>query len=70
MKFVHIVRKRYNTNHQVIGEFYLHGPLPEVFKGTTSTVSLSCEPADEQARPEVILNVRFQNGFFHMNNFF
>ena len=60
----------YNANHEVIGEFYLHGPLPEVYKGKTSTVGISCEPADKGAKPEVVLNVRFQNGFFHMNNFF
>jgi hypothetical protein len=60
----------YNEDHQVAGEVYLHGPLPEVHKGQTSKISLSCESADPAVNPEVILNVKFQNGFFHMNHFY
>lgn len=60
----------YNGDHQVIREVYIHRPLPEIYKGKTSVIRLSCEPADRKENPAVILNVRFQNGYFHMNNFF
>lgn len=56
----------YNKDHHITGEIYLHGALPKVKKGKTSTVSLSCEPVKSKAKPEVILNARFQNGYFHM----
>jgi hypothetical protein len=55
----------YNENHQVIGEVKLHGYLPSVSKGSTATVSLTCEPVDAKSNPEVILNVRCQNGYFY-----
>ena len=55
----------YNENHQVIGEINLHAYLPKVAKGTTATVSLSCEPLDAKTKPEVILNIRCQNGYFY-----
>ena len=55
----------YDENHQVVREVYLHGNLPEVSKCPTAIVSLSCEPVDANASPEVILNVRFQNGYFY-----
>jgi hypothetical protein len=54
----------YDENHKVVGEVYLHGYLPKVKKGTTATISLSCEPVDAKTNPVVILNVRFQNGYF------
>ncbi len=56
----------YNKDHHISGEVFLHGNLPKVKTGKTSTVSLSCSPADPQAKPEVIMNARFQNGYFHM----
>lgn len=56
----------YNSDHKVAGEVFLHGKLPRVFKGKTSTVSLSCEPVESGVRPEIIMNARFQNGYFHM----
>ncbi len=56
----------YNEKHQVIREIYLHGDLPKVRKGTTVKVSLSCEPVKAGASPEVILNLRYQNGFFFL----
>jgi hypothetical protein len=55
----------YNDKHQVISEVYLHGYLPKVSKESTATVSLSCQPVDVQLKPEVILNLRFQNGYFY-----
>ena len=55
----------YNENHQVTKEVYLHGYLPKVSKGSTATISLSCEPVDAKSKPEVILNVRCQNGYFY-----
>jgi len=53
----------YNKDHQVMEEVFLHGYLPKVKKGETATVSLSCEPVDKNANPEVIMNVRCQNGY-------
>ncbi len=55
----------YNENHQVIKEVYLHGYLPKVSKGSIATVGLSCEPVVVKTNPEVILNVRCQNGYFY-----
>lgn len=55
----------YSEKHQVIGEFKLHGYLPRVGKGATATVGLSCEPVVRDKNPEVILNVRCQNGYFY-----
>jgi len=56
----------YNSDHRVAGEVYIHGKLPRVFKGKTSAVSLSCEPVEKGAITEVIMNARFQNGYFHI----
>ena len=58
----------YDTNHQITKEVYLHGNLPKVENGTTAKVSLSCEPVDGKSKPEVILNVRCQNGYFFIAN--
>jgi hypothetical protein len=55
----------YNDKHQVINEVYLHGYLPKVSKGSTATVGLSFQPVDTQLKPEVILNLRCQNGYFY-----
>ncbi len=55
----------YNEKHQVIREVNLHGYLPTIKKGSTATVGLSCEPVDSNTLPEVILNVRYQNGYFY-----
>jgi hypothetical protein len=37
-----------------------------VFKGKTSTVSLSCETVEERAITDVVMNARFPNGYFHI----
>ena len=55
----------YNENHRVIAEVKLHGYLPKVSKGSTAKVSMTCEPVDSKSKPEVILNVRCQNGYFY-----
>lgn len=55
----------YDKTHHVTKEIYLHGYLPKVKKGETVTVGLSCEPLEKDANPEVILNVRCQNGYFY-----
>ena len=55
----------YGPDHRVAGEVYLHGYIPKLEKGSEATVSLSCEPANPDASPEVILNVRCQNGYFY-----
>jgi hypothetical protein len=49
----------------VTEEIDLYGYLPNVKKGETVTVGLSCEPLEKDANPEVIMNVRCQNGFFY-----
>ncbi|MDR2774983.1 MAG: hypothetical protein LBC19_09645 [Tannerella sp.] len=46
-------------------ECYLHGYLPKVQKGETVTVGLSCEPLEKGVTPEVLMNVRCQNGYFY-----
>lgn len=56
----------YDSDHNVAGEVFLHGKLPRVFKGKTSRVLLSCVPVEEGLRPEVLMNARFQNGYFHV----
>lgn len=55
----------YNENHQVIKEVYLHGYLPKIKKGSTATISVTCHPLDAKLKPEVILNLRCQNGYFY-----
>ncbi len=55
----------YNSDHKIDGEVFLHGYLPKVKKGETATVGLSCVPVDKNAKPEVIMNVRFQNGYYY-----
>ena len=55
----------YDSDHKVAGEVFLHGKLPRVFKGKTSRILLSCEPVEQGLRPEVLMNARFQNGYFH-----
>ncbi|MDR1675407.1 MAG: hypothetical protein LBR86_02915 [Tannerella sp.] len=55
----------YNREHRVREECYLHGYLPKVNKGETVTVGLSCEPLEKDVNPEVIMNVRCQNGYFY-----
>ncbi|MDR1224103.1 MAG: hypothetical protein LBL07_14680 [Tannerella sp.] len=55
----------YDKTHHVTGEIDLYGYLPKVKKGETVTVGLSCEPLEKDANPEVIMNVRCQNGFFY-----
>jgi hypothetical protein len=55
----------YDKTHHVTKEIYLHGYLPKVKKGETVTVGLSCEPFVKDANPEVILNVRCQNGYYY-----
>ena len=53
----------YNEQNEVVGEIFFHGSLPKVEKGSTATVSLSCEPTDARKKPEVIVNVQCKNGF-------
>jgi hypothetical protein len=55
----------YDKNHQVVSEAYLHGVIQHVQKGQTSTVTLSCDPVKKDKKPEVIINVRCQNGYFY-----
>ena len=55
----------YNENHQVIKEVYLHGYLPRIKKGSTAAISVTCHPLDAKLKPEVILNLRCQNGYFY-----
>jgi hypothetical protein len=55
----------YNKDHHVVGEVWLHGYLPKVHKGETIRISLTSESADDAFNPEVILNVRCQNGYFY-----
>lgn len=55
----------YDKHHQVLSEVYLHGVIQHVRKGKTATVSLSCEAVEKEAIPEVIMNVRCQNGYFY-----
>jgi len=54
----------YNEKHQVIKEIYLHGDLPKIRKGSTAEIGISCEPVKAGTKSEVILNLRYQNGFF------
>ncbi|MDR0390903.1 MAG: hypothetical protein LBH59_03275 [Planctomycetaceae bacterium] len=53
----------YDKNHQVLSETYLHGDIQKVSKGQTVTVTLSCDAVEKDATPDVIMNVRCQNGF-------
>ncbi|MDR1141355.1 MAG: hypothetical protein LBL62_06665, partial [Planctomycetaceae bacterium] len=53
----------YDKNHQVLSEVYLHGVIQHVQKGQTATVALSCDAVENGAKPEVIMNVRCQNGY-------
>jgi hypothetical protein len=55
----------YNHEHHIIKETYLNGSLPKVKKGEIATVGLMCEPIDERVNPEIIMNVRCQNGYFY-----
>jgi hypothetical protein len=55
----------YNEKHEVISELFFRGNLPKVEKGSTATVTLSCEPLDTNQNPEVIMNVHHKNGFHY-----
>jgi hypothetical protein len=55
----------YDKNHQLLGEVYLHGVIQHVQKGKTATVGLSCDAVKNGSKPEVIMNVRCQNGYFY-----
>lgn len=54
----------YDENHQVIGEKKLRGHVPIVEKGSTVNVSLSYTSEKEDTYPSLIMNARFQNGYF------
>ncbi|MDR0391052.1 MAG: hypothetical protein LBH59_04025, partial [Planctomycetaceae bacterium] len=53
----------YDKNHQLLSETYFQGTIPHVNKGQTVTVTLSCDAVEKDATPEVIMNVRCQNGY-------
>ncbi|MDR0704314.1 MAG: hypothetical protein LBF88_04925 [Planctomycetaceae bacterium] len=55
----------YDKNHQVLSEVYLHGVIQHVQKGQTATVALSCESVEKDTSPEVIMNIRCQNGYYY-----
>jgi hypothetical protein len=55
----------YDKNHQVVDEVYMLGVIQHVEKGQTATVALSCDAVNKGATPEVIMNVRCQNGYFY-----
>ena len=56
----------YNEKHHVIKEIYLHGDLPKVGNGINAKISLSCEPVNIDTKPEVILNLVYQDGYFFL----
>ena len=53
----------YNEKNEIVNEVFFRGNLPKIVKGSTVTVSLSCEPVDAKQKPEVIVNVQHKNGF-------
>ncbi|MDR3196348.1 MAG: hypothetical protein LBU34_00640 [Planctomycetaceae bacterium] len=55
----------YDKNHQVLSEVYLYGDIQHVQKGQTATVALSCEAVEKDTTPNIIMNVRCQNGYFY-----
>jgi hypothetical protein len=55
----------YNRDHHVAGEVWLHGYLPRVTKGETTTISLTCASEDPSLSPGVIMNVHYRNGYFY-----
>jgi len=55
----------YDKNHQVVDEVYMLGVIQHVDKGKTETVGLTCEAVNKDAAPEVIMNVRCQNGYYY-----
>ena len=54
----------YNEKNEVVSEVFFRGNIPKVAKGKTAKVGFSYEPLDLKAKPEVIMNMRFQNGYF------
>jgi hypothetical protein len=55
----------YDKSHQILGEVYLHGVIQRMQKGQTVTVTLSCDAVKKDATPEVIMNIRCQNGYYY-----
>ena len=56
----------YNDNHELLYEKLIRGNIISVEKGSDAEVTVSCEPADPAASPELIVNVRGQNGYFYV----
>ncbi len=56
----------YDASHKVIGEKTIGGRItpPIVKKGSTATVSVSCEPTEKNEKAAIVMNVSCQNGFF------
>ncbi|MDR1141647.1 MAG: hypothetical protein LBL62_08140 [Planctomycetaceae bacterium] len=55
----------YDKNHQVLREVPLYGNIQNVQKGKTATVALSCDAVEKNTTPNIIMNVRCQNGYYY-----
>ena len=55
----------YDKNHQLVEEKQIRGDIPSVEKGTSAQFTLSCTPEKEGMNPQLIMNVRCQNGYFY-----
>ena len=52
----------YNEKHEILYEKHIRGNIISVKKGSEAQITISCEPLDASATPDLIVNVRGQNG--------
>lgn len=57
----------YDENNQLLSEKRLRGDVPTLNKGTTAEVALSYKSEKEDEKPSLIMNARFQNGYYAQN---
>ena len=55
----------YDKNHKLVEEKQIRGALPSVENGESAKVTVSCTPEKSGEKPNLIMNMRCQNGYFY-----
>lgn len=55
----------YDKEHNLLEEKQIRGDIPSVRTGESAKVTIACTPDAEGGKPQLIMNMRCQNGFFY-----